>query len=164
VTKRGGGVESLQMPIDGMSCPSCAMGLEEALREAAGVVRAEVSYEGATAIVVYDSGVVSVDGLRDAVRRAGFSAAGEHEYQTISTRSGRTWVQAFIDRVDFERCTGCGRCVQACGQDVYALVEVGGNRKATVVNGDNCLGDCHCHKACHFGALVCKPQRLVARR
>ena len=156
-----GGLESVQMPIEGMSCASCANGLEGALLDTAGVLRAEVSYEGATAIVVYAPGAISADGLRDVVRRAGFSAAGECEYQTIANRGGRPWVQAFIDHVDPVRCTGCGRCVEACGQDVYALVGSGGERKATVVCGDNCLGDCHCHKACRFGALVCKPQRLA---
>ncbi len=126
-----------------------------------GVLRAEVSYAGATAIVGYDPGVVSAATLRQVIRDAGYSVAGEDAFQTIQTRGGGRWVQAFIDHVDPERCTGCGRCVQTCGQDVYALVEVGGNRKAVVVNGDNCLGDCHCHKACRFGALVCKPRRLA---
>ncbi len=127
-----------------------------------GVLRAEVSHAGATAIVGHDPGVVSAASLRQAIQGAGYSVTGEGTFQTIQTRGSRPWVQAYIDHVVQERCTGCGRCVEACGQQVYTLVAVDGGSglRALVVNGDNCLGDCHCHKACRFGALVCKPRRL----
>ena len=50
--------------------------------------------------------------------------------------------------------------MRTCGQGVYVLVERDGGKAATVLNGDNCLRDCHCHKACKVGALVCRPRRL----
>jgi len=121
-----------------------------------------VGYESSTALVDYVPHIVSAEALRTVIRETGYAVDHEEVFQTISTRGGRRWVQAFIDHVNEDRCTGCGRCVRACGQGVYALVSTANGKKAQVVNGDNCLGDCHCHKACRFGALVCMPRRLVA--
>ncbi|MHB1005883.1 MAG: cation transporter [Chloroflexota bacterium] len=156
-----GTMVSTQLPISGLTCGSCAKRLEDALRATEGVVQAAVSYESGTALVGFTPATVSVEMLRLAVGKAGFAVGDQGQFQTIATRGGRRWVQAFIDHVDAGKCTGCGQCVKACGQGVYALAWFGEAKKAVVVNGDNCLGDCHCHKACRFDALVCMPVRLA---
>ena len=124
------------------------------------MVGAAVSFESGTALVSYTPAIVSMERLRLVVDRTGYAVGDQDQFQTIATRGGRRWLQAFIDHVDARKCTGCGLCVKACGQGVYALAAFGDAKKAVVVNGDNCLGDCHCHKACRFDALVCKPVRL----
>ncbi len=46
--------------------------------------------------------------------------------------------------VDYEKCTGCGECVESCPGDVYQLVET----KAKVVDTELCHG-CHtCEAIC----------------
>jgi NAD-dependent dihydropyrimidine dehydrogenase PreA subunit len=46
--------------------------------------------------------------------------------------------------VDFEKCTGCGTCVDACPVSVYELDEE--TKKTKIVNPNECL-DC---KACEI--------------
>ena len=44
--------------IKGMHCESCAMLIKETLEETAGVHRADVTFNGKTAVVEYDDGIV----------------------------------------------------------------------------------------------------------
>jgi NAD-dependent dihydropyrimidine dehydrogenase PreA subunit len=41
--------------------------------------------------------------------------------------------------VDIEQCTGCGTCVDNCPVDVFELVNVSDEQKASVVNEDECI-------------------------
>jgi NAD-dependent dihydropyrimidine dehydrogenase PreA subunit len=70
----------------------------------------------------------------------------------------------YVQAVDWDDCVGCGLCVNVCLGGCYELSEVDGEKKAVVVNPDNCMGDCHCHKVCPVegGAMTCKPVELVA--
>ncbi|MFQ6130079.1 MAG: 4Fe-4S binding protein [Candidatus Hadarchaeaceae archaeon] len=92
------------------------------------------------------------------------------------TKSGAPWVPTFIERIDPQKCIGCGLCVKVCTGNCYELreteerevaVTIGGKhvtklvkRVAMVVNANACLGDCSCHKICPVdgGAIVCKPK------
>ncbi len=82
------------------------------------------------------------------------------------TASGEEWIPAFVQKVDVDKCIGCGSCVKVCLGNCYELKEiiVDGKRKkvAVVVRPENCLGDCHCHKACPIigGAMSCKPKEI----
>ena len=79
-------------------------------------------------------------------------------------KDGRDWVPMYLERVDAEKCTGCGLCVKACTGNCFELQEIviNGKRKkaAVAVRPDNCLGDCSCHLICPVqgGAMVCKPK------
>ncbi|MBN2388618.1 MAG: 4Fe-4S binding protein [Anaerolineales bacterium] len=63
-------------------------------------------------------------------------------------------------RIDLERCTGCGLCVEACSQ--HALVLEG---KQVRVLDDRCQGCGACADACHREAirLVDVPVAVPAR-
>ncbi|MGH7674779.1 MAG: cation transporter, partial [Gemmatimonadales bacterium] len=60
------------LPIEGMSCASCAATVQQALAEAPGVARASVNYATAKAAVDYDDARASVGTLVRAVRDAGY--------------------------------------------------------------------------------------------
>ncbi|MBI4317190.1 MAG: cation transporter [Chloroflexi bacterium] len=152
----------VQLPIAGMSCESCAHHIQQVVCRIPGVTRAKVSYPGKTAIVDFRPAEVGGDEIKLAIEGAGYAVEARASFQIIQTRAGLAWVQAFIEAVDLEKCNGCGKCVRACGQNVYALVEIDGRKKAAIINGDECLGDCHCHKACLTDALICRPRRLDA--
>jgi len=61
------------LPIEGMSCASCAATVQEALQGAAGVTSAAVNYATAKAAVEYDSGRTTVGQLIRAVRESGYN-------------------------------------------------------------------------------------------
>lgn len=104
------------------------------------------------------------------------------EWYTSETKSGSSWIPAFIERIDPSKCIGCGLCVKVCTGNCYELketeerevtVSMGGRqatkrvrRVAVVVNADACLGDCSCHKICPVdgGAMICKPRLKIAGR
>jgi NAD-dependent dihydropyrimidine dehydrogenase PreA subunit len=48
-----------------------------------------------------------------------------------------------------ERCTGCGRCLEVCPHEVFALK----NRKAVILDKDRCMECGACANNCAFGAL-----------
>ena len=62
------------LPIEGMSCASCAATVQEALGQATGVASATVNYATAKAAVDYDDAQTSVARLIRQVRDAGYNA------------------------------------------------------------------------------------------
>jgi len=52
-------------------------------------------------------------------------------------------------KVDVEKCTGCGTCVDVCPAEVFEIVD----GKSSPVNVDECLA-CHsCEAQCPEGAI-----------
>lgn len=66
-------------PVLQMGCAACAARVENAVKETPGVVSAAVNFASANLSVEYDSAVVSPEGLREAVRRAGYDLLVEDE-------------------------------------------------------------------------------------
>jgi len=62
------------LPIEGMSCASCAITVQEALQSAPGVASASVNYATARAAVDYDDAQTGVGQLVRAVRDAGYNS------------------------------------------------------------------------------------------
>jgi NAD-dependent dihydropyrimidine dehydrogenase PreA subunit len=56
-------------------------------------------------------------------------------------------------KVDPEKCTGCGTCVDLCPLEVYELVDFDGKLKASPVNQNDCIGCRTCELACPQGAI-----------
>lgn len=52
-------------------------------------------------------------------------------------------------KVDAEKCTGCGTCVDTCPVDVFEIQ----GEKAVVVNPDECLVCMACEVQCPEGAI-----------
>jgi Cu+-exporting ATPase len=61
------------LPIEGMSCASCAATVQEALQGATGVTAAAVNYATARAAVEYDDAQINVGQLVKTVREAGYN-------------------------------------------------------------------------------------------
>ncbi len=76
--------EHLVLTIEGMTCDSCAVHVEKALRSVAGVKEAEVpeGWQSGKARVKADSSV-SAEALSTAVREAGYSATFQHDYSFL---------------------------------------------------------------------------------
>src|SRR2546426_4725383 len=66
------GKSRIILPIEGMSCASCAATVQEALTSATGVASATVNYATAKAAVHYDDAETGVAGLIKTVRMAGY--------------------------------------------------------------------------------------------
>lgn len=74
-TGRFESLETWTIPIAGMTCEACAVGVRAELSKVPGVRGAEVSYEGQRAVVVTDASVDSA-ALTKAVESAGYKVAG----------------------------------------------------------------------------------------
>src|SRR2546426_1469669 len=66
------GKSRIILPIEGMSCASCAATVQEALTSATGVASATVNYATAKAAVDYDDAETGVAELMKTVRMAGY--------------------------------------------------------------------------------------------
>jgi Nif-specific ferredoxin III len=75
------------------------------------------------------------------------------------TRGGTPWSPQYLERIDPEKCIGCGRCHKVCGHDVMELVEKPfegedefgddmGNKVMSVVRPDSCIGCAACLRIC----------------
>lgn len=64
--------KTIQMHISGMTCASCAKGLEASLRNMAGVVKATVDYKASQAVVTFDAGKQSAESLSKFVASCGY--------------------------------------------------------------------------------------------
>jgi len=57
-------------------------------------------------------------------------------------------------KVDVEKCTGCGTCVDACPVTVFELREVEGKTVSVVVGEDQCIVCRACEVQCSEGAIA----------
>ena len=64
---------TVTLPITGMTCASCVRRIEKALSRVEGVRTADVNLATEKAHVVFDPGVASVEQMRAAVEKAGYS-------------------------------------------------------------------------------------------
>ena len=67
--------ETVALDITGMSCASCAAGIDGILRKTPGVVEASVNSASSRARVEFVPGVVDVDGIIERIGKAGFGAS-----------------------------------------------------------------------------------------
>lgn len=56
-------------------------------------------------------------------------------------------------RLESEKCTGCGKCIEVCPHSVFLLSD----RKLAIVDKDRCIECGACVKNCLFKALEVKP-------
>lgn len=56
-------------------------------------------------------------------------------------------------KMESEKCTGCGKCLEVCPHNVFSL----SNRKSVIVYKDRCMECGACVKNCPFQALEVKP-------
>jgi Fe-S-cluster-containing hydrogenase component 2 len=69
-------------------------------------------------------------------------------------------VRDALPQIDTARCTGCGRCVAACGLHLLCLAPVGWKKFSTLIDADRCNACAACSAACPFDAIAV---RRVAR-
>ncbi len=70
----GGEAERVDLPLEGMTCASCAGAIERSLKRAAGVSDVSVNFLTRTATVRFDGAVTSPAGLVEVIRGAGFES------------------------------------------------------------------------------------------
>jgi NAD-dependent dihydropyrimidine dehydrogenase PreA subunit len=56
--------------------------------------------------------------------------------------------------IDYQKCVGCGKCVEYCTLETYKFEQKNGNRKPVVKNPNNCVVLCNgCDQICPTGAI-----------
>ncbi|NOZ62543.1 MAG: cadmium-translocating P-type ATPase [Calditrichaeota bacterium] len=68
-------VKKIDLPVSGMSCASCAVTIEKALKHADGVAGASVNFASQKASVTFDASKVDATKLAETIRSAGYEVA-----------------------------------------------------------------------------------------
>jgi ferredoxin len=63
-----------------------------------------------------------------------------------------------VPKIDPEKCTGCGDCVDDCPTGAVELVE----GKAVIVRPDDCSYCTDCESICHLEAIHCYYEIILA--
>jgi NAD-dependent dihydropyrimidine dehydrogenase PreA subunit len=64
-----------------------------------------------------------------------------------------------IERIDSERCNGCGICVNSCPMDVIRMDEEG--KKAIIKYPEDCMCCDYCELDCPQNAIYVSPVRSM---
>ncbi|MBB5501720.1 ferredoxin III, nif-specific [Paraburkholderia sp. MM5384-R2] len=56
---------------------------------------------------------------------------------SVTLPSGATWTPTFVNRLDEEKCIGCGRCFRVCPRGVLQLVALNENGAHVALDGDD---------------------------
>ena len=98
-TRESTTLESLTLPVLGMTCASCQHHVEQALRATAGVAEARVDLMAHRASVIFDGALASPEQLVEAIRGAGYDAVlpreGDSGARVEDTTAGAT-AKAFV--------------------------------------------------------------------
>ena len=70
-------IETLNLPVRGMTCGNCARSVERTLAATPGVTKALVELQGERAIVEYDPALVTREVLVNAVRGLGYEVPAQ---------------------------------------------------------------------------------------
>ncbi len=62
-----------------------------------------------------------------------------------------------IEKIDSERCVGCGQCIEVCYADVLRMDE--GSGQADVAYPQDCAMCCWCLALCPENAIVMAPEK-----
>jgi Nif-specific ferredoxin III len=92
---------------------------------------------------------------------------------TVKLPSGNEWTPTFIEKIDKDRCIGCGRCFKICSHQVLELrgLDADGEFVAADLEDDeeyerqvmvpaqpdNCIGCASCAKVCTKRAFTHAP-------
>lgn len=85
----GNGKKKKKLRIGGMTCVNCQNKIERKLRNTAGVTTATVSYSAGTADVTYDTDIISLKNIIDAIEKLDYKVLTENE-RTPSNRRRTT--------------------------------------------------------------------------
>ena len=65
--------------------------------------------------------------------------------------------------IDPQRCTGCGRCISACGPHVLVLQRQGWDKVSALTDATACTGCHQCAWHCPFDAITMRPDPYMQR-
>ncbi len=119
-------MKKITLLIDGMSCASCAMGLEKGLQETEGIKSAAVNFASAKAHLEYDPDILSEEAVLQRVKDAGYSGTIEQEKSSV--------IDA-VFKIDGMSCASCARGLEGTLQNQPGVLEAAVNfaaEKATV--------------------------------
>lgn len=68
-------MKNIELSIKGMTCSSCELRVENALKKLEGVVAVKAEYSKSRAQITYDADIVSIQEMMDTVARAGYEAS-----------------------------------------------------------------------------------------
>ena len=121
--------KAVRIKLHGMSCASCAGRVEEALRNASGVIEANVNFTAESAFVQYDTERATVAELERVIKRAGYRGRAKQE------AADECRVEL---RLSGMSCASCAQAIEKALRAVPGVAEANVNfatARATVVWG-----------------------------
>ena len=80
----------IELIVQGMTCSSCELRIENALKKLEGVIDIKAEYSKSKALVTYDSDVIELAEILDAVSKAGYKASEKNSTKADSTKKSES--------------------------------------------------------------------------
>lgn len=78
------GLKTKKLRIDGMTCINCQNKIQKKLQNTAGISKADVSYNAGTAVITYDTDIISLRDIADIIHRLDYEVLTESERQSLN--------------------------------------------------------------------------------
>lgn len=80
-------VKTKKLRIGGMTCVNCQNAIQKKLRNTAGIKKADVSYNNGTAVITYDTDIISLGDITAVIKRLGYEVLERTQPSTNSRRT-----------------------------------------------------------------------------
>lgn len=80
-------IKTKKIRISGMTCVNCQNTIENKLRNTAGVQKADVSYSAGTAVVTYDTDILSLEDISRIIEKLGYKVPADNQKEVRWTRA-----------------------------------------------------------------------------
>lgn len=115
-------MEKTTLLIEGMSCASCSLGLEKALRDQRGIREASVNFAAGKAYLSYDPEVISRDDILEVVKETGFEGFFEG---SLEDQAGP--LAEAIFEIEGMSCASCARGLEETLKNEAGVIEASVN-------------------------------------
>jgi mercuric reductase len=151
------------LSIEGMTCPSCVAHVKEALDAIEGVIKVEISYENASAVITAKGGV-SVTDLIGAIESLGYIAKESADTAKENTSPNDCCDNENASNTESNQTQHVAIIGTGSGAFACAIKAAEGGAKVTLIEGADVIGGCCVNVGCVPSKILIRAAQLAQQQ